>query len=162
MHSFTPVGTETDYSWNESYHCAVQGRLNLQAIVAAVKYSHNRPTLFHPQGEWNFARVTLEQPRRKSMFKMISFVARSLRHWRRYSGPCFLRFHSPSARNFMPVESTMSNILRKAAHRYFYGRWLQYQYAFVFYTVWSMNITDSRGCSAAKFNQTLHKASDHR
>ena len=29
----------------------------------------------------------------------------SLRHWRRYSGPCFLRFHSPLARNFMPVES---------------------------------------------------------
>ncbi|AVI32453.1 hypothetical protein J546_1023 [Acinetobacter sp. 1461402] len=38
---------------------------------------------------------------------------------------------------------------------------MQYQYAFVFYKWWNTNITDIRGCSAAKFNQTLHKASDH-
>jgi len=30
----------------------------------------------------------------------------SLRHWRRYSAPCFLHFHSPSPRNLMPVAST--------------------------------------------------------
>ena len=30
----------------------------------------------------------------------------SFLHWRRYSAPCFLHFHSPSPRNLMPVEST--------------------------------------------------------
>ena len=68
---------------------------------------------------------------------LASIAIWSLRHWWRYSGWCFLRFHSPSPKKFKPVESTMSSVLRKEVHHDFFDSELQYQYAFVFYTAWN-------------------------
>lgn len=45
----------------------------------------------------------------------------SLRHYLRYSAPCFLRFHLPSPRNLTPVLSTSKS---KAATLRLYGSWV--------------------------------------